>query len=69
MIDLEMNILMFRNKVYEDKILQEFIKDIFVVAGERCSKRAVYTYLGTGSNASLSFNGKEKIPTKFANKN
>ena len=45
MIDLEMNILMFRNKVYEDKILQEFIKDIFVVAGERCSKRAVYTFV------------------------
>lgn len=43
MVDLTLTVAEFREKIYEDEFLQNFIKDILVMAGEENLKRALYT--------------------------
>lgn len=42
MVDLTISVAEFREKIYEDENLQDFIRDVLVIAGKENSKRALY---------------------------
>lgn len=43
MIDLTLQVAKLREKIYTEETLQNFIRDIIIIAGEEKSKRALYT--------------------------
>lgn len=43
MIDLTIKLAEFRKKIYKEEALQNFIRDILIIAGGENSKRALYT--------------------------
>lgn len=58
MVDLTLTVAEFREKIYEEELLQNFIRDILVIAGKEDSNRAVYTIV-------YHLIGKKAFPSKL----
>lgn len=53
MVDLTLSVSEFREKIYKEELLQDFIRDILIIAGKDNLKRALYmiVYLIVGGKA------------------